>query len=203
MHDFRLHSLWPQQALWALSPLCVASTAACGAEGTIHKLCLWAGSPSLTAALTPTRAVLIFPGWSDFVAENFSPDPACRGYFSPIPDSVLGCFSFKTHSCQSYSKMNKSLEITRKQREQPLARGKAGVWSYQIWFLSRIVAARAQGSGDCCGGSFFRLDCGTGVMSHRHRTSCLLCLGLSNLHRFNMGELEGGNTDMGQENHSG
>lgn len=61
--------------------------------------------------------------------------------------------------------MNKSLEIARKQREHPLARGKAEVWSYQIWFVSRIVAATAQcGSGDCCGESFFRLDCGTGVI---------------------------------------
>lgn len=114
-----------------------------------------------------------------------------RFFFFPIPDSVLGCFSFTTHSCQS-SKMNKSLEIARKQRERPLARGKAEVWSYQIWFVSRIVAATAQcGSGDCCGESFFRLDCDTGVIPQFQRTSCLLCLGLSNLHGLNMGHLEG------------
>lgn len=59
--------------------------------------------------------------------------------------------------------MNKSLEIARKQQEHSLARGKAGMWSYQIWFVSRTVAATAQGSGVCCGESFFSLHCGTGV----------------------------------------
>lgn len=42
--------------------LCVVSPAARGVEGAIHKFCLWAGSPNPTAALLPTRAVLIFPG---------------------------------------------------------------------------------------------------------------------------------------------
>lgn len=46
-------------------------------------LCLWAGLPNPTAALKPTRAVLTFPGWSDFIAYNFSSDPGCRGCFSP------------------------------------------------------------------------------------------------------------------------
>lgn len=119
------------------------------------------------------------------------------------PNTVLGCFSFKIHSCQSYSEMNKSLEIARKQREHPLARGKAGVWSFQIWFVSRTVAATAQGSGECCGESFFRLNCGTGVVTHRHTTFCFLCLRLSNLHGLNMGGLERGNMDVGQENQSG
>lgn len=64
--------------------------------------------------------------------------------------------------------MNKSLEIARKQREHPLARGKAGVWSFQIRFVSRTVAATAQGSGECCGESFFRLNCSTGVVTHHH-----------------------------------
>lgn len=199
MHEFGLLSLWPQQALWAPSPVLFPQQPVGLKEPFTNPV----RGQQLPAALTPTGAVLIFPGWSDSVAENFRPDPACRGYFSPIPDSVLGCFSFKTHSCQSNSKMNKSLEIARKQREHPLARGKAGVWSYQIWFVSRAVAATAQSSGDCCVESFFRLDCGTGVMSHCHRTSCLLCLGLSNPHRLNMGGLEGGNMDMGQENQSG
>lgn len=99
--------------------------------------------------------------------------------------------------------MNKSLEIARKQREHPLARGKAGVWSFQIRFVSRTVAATAQGSGECCGESFFRLNCGTGVVTHRHTTFCFLCLRLSNLHGLNMAGLERGNMDVGQENQSG
>lgn len=43
---------------------------------------------------------------------------------------------------------NKSLEITFSCFSQ---RKSWCVWSYQIWFVSKVVTATAQGSGDCCG----------------------------------------------------
>lgn len=65
--SFHCFSLWPWQALWAPSPSVLFPQPPLGLKEPFTN-CLWAGSPSPTAALTPTRAGLIFPRWSDTVA---------------------------------------------------------------------------------------------------------------------------------------
>lgn len=177
---------WVSIAVSGLGRLCCFHSSPWGWRNHSQTLCVGRISQPDSSSHTNWSSTNI--SWMEWLGcLEFQSWPSLQRLFFPHPWLSSWMFPIKTHSCQSYSKMNKSLEIAGKQRDHPLARGKAGVWSYQIWFVSRAVAATAQGSGDCCGESFFRLNCGTGVMTHWHRTSCLLCLGLSNLHRLNMG----------------
>lgn len=59
------------------------------------------------------------------------------------------------------------------------------MWSYQIWFVSKIVTAQC--SGDCCDKIASRtLNCSAGIAWVHHRIFCLVRLGLLNLHRLNV-----------------
>lgn len=181
---------WVSIAVSGLGRLCCFHSSPWGWRNHSQTLCVGRISQPDSSSHTNWSSTNI--SWMEWLGcLEFQSWPSLQRLFFPHPWLSSWMFPIKTHSCQSYSKMNKSLEIAGKQRDHPLARGKAGVWSYQIWFVSRAVAATAQGSGDCCGESFFRLNCGTGAMTHWHRTSCLLCLGLSNLHRLNMGVWRG------------
>lgn len=82
----------------------------------------------------------------------FQLPPSLQSLIFPSLTLFLEVFHFKTFTSRNCSRKNKSLEIARKQWEHPSARGKKNrVWSYQIWFVSKIVTAPAQGSGDGCG----------------------------------------------------